>query len=56
MKYENTKNVDAAVRNGSWMPVDVESHWRWNNPLNALVALPMVMIVLSFILSLLLGV
>jgi hypothetical protein len=37
---------------GSWMPLDNDLHWRWYNPLNLLIVLPLLVLALSWLTSL----
>jgi hypothetical protein len=52
MKYEQYDTIYPSHKASSWMPVDTTSHWHWNNPLNLLLALPVLMLVLSLLVSL----
>jgi hypothetical protein len=52
MKYEQYDTIYPSHKASSWMPVDTTSHWHWNNPLNLMLALPMLMLVLSLLTSL----
>jgi hypothetical protein len=52
MKYEQYDTIYPSHKASSWMPVDTTSHWHWNNPLNLMLALPMLMLVLSLLISL----
>jgi hypothetical protein len=52
MKYEQYDTIYPSHKASSWMPVDTTSHWHWNNPLNLLLALPVLMLMLSLLASL----
>jgi hypothetical protein len=52
MKYEQYDTIYPSHKASSWMPVDTTSHWHWNNPLNILLALPVLMLMLSLLASL----
>lgn len=52
MKYEQYDTIYPTHACGSWTPLDTNNHWRWDNPLNLLPALPGLLFVLSLLLSL----
>lgn len=52
MKYEQYDTIYPSHKASSWMPVDTTSHWHWNNPLNLMLALPVLMLMLSLLASL----
>lgn len=49
MKYEQYDTMYSNNVCGSWAPLDTNQHWRWNNPLNLLLALPGLLLALGLL-------
>lgn len=50
MKYE--QHEAQLSMPGSWMPVDIDPHWQWYNPLNLLIVLPPLILMLGWVATL----
>ncbi len=47
MRYEHSEMKLKIC--GSWMPLDLQSHWRWYNPLNLIIVLPLLLLLLDLL-------
>lgn len=48
-RYEHPSRYMNSMSNGSAMPLELETHWSWNNPLNIIPALLVAFFLLALV-------